>query len=135
MVAVDVPLDVVPCQYKVPPVPPLAVTVIVPPHCEVADGVAVTAVGNAFTVNALPEPVADTQLPLLTTILPAPLAPAGNVTVAEVAEEYVNVAAVPFIVAVEVAVKLFPVSVITCPLPAHALVGDTTVTVGVVQVT
>ena len=72
----------------------------------------------------------DAQVLLLTTILPAPVAPAGKVTVDEVAVENVNVAAVPFTVAVELAVKLVPVKVITWPLAAHALVGDTAVTVG-----
>jgi hypothetical protein len=130
--AIAVPVAVPELAPKLPPVAPLTTTVTVPPlaHKEGLDGVNA---GVAFTVKAFPLPVDEAQVLLLTTILPLPLAPAGKVTVDDVALEYANVAAIPFTVAVEMEVKLVPVSVITWPLPAHALVGDTAVTVGAVQ--
>ena len=48
-VADDVPLLVVPCQYMVPPVPPLAVRITLPPHW-VVPPVTVTALGVATVI-------------------------------------------------------------------------------------
>ena len=105
-----VPLTVA-VEPEIKPVPVSVITWPLAAHALVGDTAVI--VGTGLTVNALPAPVVETQLPLLTTILPLPVAPAGNVTVDDVAVENVNVAAVPLTVAVEPAVKLVPVSVIT----------------------
>ena len=81
-------------------------------------------VGEGFTVKVEPL-VATHDPPVVTTILPVPLAPAGNGTVTCVLLTNVTVAAVPLMVTVVFPLtKLVPLIVIVVPLPEHALVGE-----------
>ena len=56
----DVPPDVVPCQYIVPPVPPEAVIVVLPQNVPAPP--TVTAVGAAFTVIVVFADVAEVEV-------------------------------------------------------------------------
>ena len=88
-------------------------------------------VGEGLTVKVEPLVTGHDPVVFVTTILPVPLAVAGNGTVICVLLTQVTVPATPLIVAVVPPLtKLVPVIVIVVPLPEHALVGEKLVIVG-----